>query len=56
MGCIQHWTAEGVLWLWARHDHGYSPVTVYNKWVVYSTGLQKVCCGFGPDMIMVIVL
>jgi hypothetical protein len=25
-----------------------SPVTVYNGAVVYSTELQKVCCGFGP--------
>jgi len=55
MGCIQHWTAEGVLRLWARYDHGYSPVTVYNKVVVNSTELQ-VCCGFRPGMIMVTVV
>ena len=42
-----------MLWFWARYDHGYSPVAMYNRAVVYSTELQKVCCGFGPGMIMV---
>jgi len=52
-GCVKHWNTEGVLWLWARYDHGYSPVTVYNKWVVHSSELQKLYCSRVPGMIMV---
>jgi len=29
--CIQHWTTVAVLWLCARYDHDYSPVTMCNK-------------------------
>ena len=51
--CIQHWTKVCVLWLWTKYDYGYRRVTVYNKAVVYSTDLQKLCCGCVPGMIMV---
>ena len=54
LGCIQHWTTEAVLWLCTRYDHGNSLVTLF--WVVYSTELQKLCCGYVPGMIMVTVL